>query len=101
MNLLVLSDFSNNSIYVIENAREAFNSEGAVSPTRIIVGAETLLDGPIDVAIDDRDERNLLYVISRNNKKLLRYPLASEGNIAPEASHNFTLEPVSIYFDAR
>ncbi|MFB5945632.1 YncE family protein [Albibacterium profundi] len=101
LNLLVLSDFSNNSIYVIENAREAFNSEGAVSPTRIIVGAETLLDGPIDVAIDDRDERNLLYVISRNNKKLLRYPLASEGNIAPEASHNFTLEPVSIYLDAR
>lgn len=101
LNLLVLSDFSTNSIYLIENAREAFNSQGSVSPTRIIAGAETLLDGPIDVAIDDRDERNLLYVISRNNKKLLRYPLASEGNIAPEASHNFTLEPVSIYLDAR
>lgn len=101
LNLLVLSDFSSNQIYVIENAREAFNTQGPVSPTRVIGGAETLLDGPIDVAIDDREDKELLYVISRNNKMLLRYALGDEGNVAPEASHSFTLTPVSIYLDAR
>ncbi len=101
LNLLVLTDFSNDRIYVIENAREAFNSQGLISATRVIEGAATLLDGPIDVAIDDREERNLLYVISRNSKRLLRYPLSAEGNASPEAEHTFNLTPVSIYLDAR
>jgi len=101
LNLLVLTDFSSNRVYIIENAREAFNSQGAISATRVIEGAETLLDGPIDVAIDDREERNLLYVVSRNNKRLLRYPIGAEGNIGPDAAHTFSLTPVSIYLDAR
>lgn len=101
LNLLVLSDFSANQVYVIENAREAFNVQGTVTPARIISGTETQLDGPIDVAIDDREDSSYLYIINRNSKKLLRYSIGAEGNTAPEASHTFTLEPVSIYLDAR
>src|SRR5690606_21639997 len=65
LNTLVLTDFGSNKIYIIENAKESFNNQGVVTPSRTISGAETQLHTPIDVAIDDREERLFIYAINR------------------------------------
>src|SRR5690606_34843013 len=56
LNMLILTDFGSSKIYIIENAKEAFNTSGSITPTRTIEGALTQLKTPIDVSIDDRDD---------------------------------------------
>ena len=101
LNMLILTDFAASRIYIIENAREAFTTQGNVTPTRIIEGASTQLQGPIDVSFDDRDDRLFIYVADRTSKKVLRFSSADSGNVAPNAVYQFTLTPVSIHIDAR
>jgi len=101
LNMLILADFSAGKIYIIENARAAFTAQGTVTPTRIIEGASTQLQNPIDVSIDDRDDRLYIYVADRTGKKVLRFKSTDSGNVAPNAVYQFTLTPVSIHIDAR
>jgi hypothetical protein len=103
LNLIALSDVANSTIYIIENAREAFTQNQTVMPSQTISGALTRIRNPIDVAIDDRDDKLFLYVADRaeGNKAILRFNLSDRGNVAPEAFHNLTLTPASIFLDAR
>ena len=102
LNTLFLSDFGSGKIYILEHAREAFNTQGTVSPTRIIAGIQTQLQTPIDISVDDREDKSIIYVIDRTAKKLLRFNISDDGNVAPNAVYNqFPLTPVSIYMDAR
>jgi len=101
LNTLVLADFAASKIYIIENAREAFTAQTMVTPTRIIEGASTQLQNPIDVSIDDRDDRLFIYVADRTSKKVLRFRSTDSGNVAPNAVFQFALTPVSIHIDAR
>jgi hypothetical protein len=103
LNLLVLSDVATSTIYIIENAREAFTQNLTLTPTQTISGALTKIKNPIDVAIDDRDDKMFLYIADRaeGNKAILRFNLSDRGNVAPEAFYNLKLTPASIYLDAR
>jgi len=101
LNTLFLTDFGSGKIYIIEHAREAFNTQGTITPTRIIGGTQTQLQTPIDVSVDDREDKLLIYAIDRINKKLLRFKVSDEGNVVPDAIYQFALTPVSIYIDAR
>lgn len=101
LNVLVVSDFASGTIYLIENAREAFTQNSTLSPNQSIGGALTQISQPIDVAIDDRDDKMLLYVADRGKKAIMRFKLSDRGNIAPEATFTTSLTPVSIYLDAR
>lgn len=106
LNLIVVSDVVNSAIYFIENAREAFTQNSVVTTAGSLTGALTQINGPIDIAIDDRDDKLLLYVADRgkegqNKKAILRFNLADRGNIAPQVVYPLTLNPASIYLDAR
>ena len=110
LNMLVLTDFGSSKIYIIENAKEAFNTPGNITPTRTIEGVSTQLRTPIDVSIDDRDDKLFIYVADNADKinnpankgKLLRFKTTDNGNIVPNALYEFpTLTPVSIHMDAR
>lgn len=101
LNLLVVGDFLAGTIYFIENAREAFTQNLTLNPNQSISGVLTQISQPIDVAIDDRDDKLFLYVADRGKKKIMRFKLSDRGNIAPEAVFTTSLTPVSIYLDAR
>ena len=110
LDMLVLTDYGSGKIYIIENAKQAFTTQGNVTPTRTIEGAQTKLQTPIDVSIDDREEELFIYVAdnaadnANNNKeqgKVLRFKTTDSGNVAPNADYQFTLTPVSIHLDAR
>lgn len=101
LNLLVLSDVGNGNVYIIENAREAFTQSSVITSHQTISGALTQISQPIDVAIDDRDEKMFLYVADREKKLVLRFKLADRGNTQPDAVTKTALTPVSIYLDAR
>jgi DNA-binding beta-propeller fold protein YncE len=102
LNTLFLTDFGSGRVYIVENAREAFDTQGIIIPTRVIGGAQTQLQTPIDISVDDREDKLLIYVIDRESKKLLRFKISDEGNVLPEDVYNqFALTPVSIYIDAR
>jgi len=112
LNMLVLTDYGSGKIYIIENAKQAFTTQGDVTPTRTIEGAQTKLQTPIDVSIDDREEQLFIYVVdnanvaenannSKGQGKLLRFKTTDSGNVAPNADYQFELRPVSIHLDAR
>lgn len=103
LNLLVISDVAASKIYFIENAREAFTQNLTVSSSESLSGALTRINQPIDVAIDDRDEKMLLYIADRaeSTKSILRFKLSDRGNIAPQTGFSLPLLPASIYLDAR
>lgn len=101
LNLVVVSDVTNGKVYIIENAREAFTQSSTVSVEQSIGGALTGISQPIDVAIDDRDEKLFLYVADREKKAILRFNLSDRGNVAPQTTYETNLTPVSIYLDAR
>lgn len=102
LNTLFLTDFGSGKIYIIENAREAFNTQGTIVPTRTIGGGQTQLQTPIDISVDDREDRLWVYVIDRESKKLLRFSVSDNGNVAPNSVYDqFALTPVAIYIDAR
>lgn len=101
LNLLVLSDVGNGTVYLVENAREAFTQGSVLTLDQSISGALTQMSQPIDVAIDDRDEKLFLYVADRDKKMILRFNLSDRGNVVPQAVFKTTLTPVSIYLDAR
>lgn len=92
-------------IYVIENALEKFKTGGTITPDRIISGGNANLADPIDVAIDDRDDKpHYIYVADRFGRRISRFLLSDEGNIAPNATRQITnpdRTPEFIYLDAR
>ena len=93
------------SIYIIENALSKFTTGGTITPDRIISGSSANLADPIDVAIDDRDDKeHYIYVADRSGKRISRFLLSANGNIAPNATRQITspaLTPEFIYLDAR
>lgn len=112
LDVLVLSDIgpgninsSDNSadgkIYIIENAKEVIAAGGTVTPTRTITGSATRLVDPIDVAITDLPNRNhFIYVIDRV-RRLSRFAIDANGDVAAEATASLSLTPEFIYLDSR
>jgi len=91
-------------IYIIENALSKFDAGGTITPDRIISGSNANLIDPIDVAIDDRDDKeHYIYVADRFGRRISRFLLSANGNIAPNASSLITTPPRMefIYLDAR
>ncbi|GGH05034.1 hypothetical protein FAZ19_05190 [Sphingobacterium alkalisoli] len=97
--ILALTDYKVNSgapepnvgdgrILIFENFSQ-YTSSGTIVPTRVITGANTLLQQPLDVALDTRegeDDALFIYVadagpVSRN---VLRFKLSDTGNVEPD-----------------
>ncbi|ULT27437.1 hypothetical protein KUH03_12200 [Sphingobacterium sp. E70] len=66
----------------------------------MIGGSATGLEEPTGVAIDDRIENGkFLYISDAKNRKISRFKLTDEGNVAPELTQEYgTLIPNYIFW---
>ncbi len=88
-------------IYIIEGALSKFAANSAVTPNRTIIGSNTMLGNPVDIAFDARTGKKLIYIAEKAQKKILVFRLTDNGNIAPATSTTVTTLPESLHIDAR
>ena len=88
-------------IYIIENASAKLSAGGNIAANRIIYGASTLLGNPVDIAFDDRNNKSLIYIAEKANKRILTFKLSDNGNVAPTTNITSTRLPEDIFLDAR
>jgi hypothetical protein len=106
--ILVLTDYAvvNNQvrdgrILIFENFSSRTVTE-KITPTRVIQGAATKLGQPMDVAIDPRAGGEYIYVADPVAKRVFRYLITDEGNVAPNNELNLkNRSPESLSLDAR
>ncbi len=108
LDVMVLADYgtegaADGRVYIIEGVKAHLAQASAtVTPTRTISGSQTGFSGPIDVAIDPRAEKRLIYVADRTNRTVSRFNLSDNGNVAPQALITFdNRAPFSLFLDAR
>lgn len=93
---------SDGSIHIITDASSKFTESGAaIVPSRTIKGALTGLGNPVDVAWDDREGKDLIYIAEKAKRKILVFNYSGTGNIAPIVIADLTSSPEAIYLDAR
>jgi hypothetical protein len=102
LDVLVLSDYDQARIYIIEEASQYFaQASSTVTPSRVITGSSTGLMGPVDVSLDDREGAGNLYVADKRAKSVLRFKISDQGNVQPQSVVSFPLSPEAVYIDAR
>lgn len=93
---------SDGSIHIITDASSKFTDSGApIVPSQTIKGALTGLGNPVDVAWDDREGKDLIYIAEKAKRKILVFNYSGTGNIAPTVIADLTSSPEAIYLDAR
>ena len=93
---------SDGSIHIITDASSKFTESGAsIAPSKTIKGALTGLGNPVDVAWDDREGKDLIYIAEKARRKILVFKYSGTGNIAPSVIADLTSSPEAIYLDAR
>ncbi|MEO6673553.1 MAG: hypothetical protein ABIN93_08985 [Ginsengibacter sp.] len=60
-----------------------------------------MLGNPVDIAFDERDNKKLIYIAEKANKKILVFKLSDNGNAAPATIISTTRLPEDIFLDAR
>jgi hypothetical protein len=102
--ILVLSDYvgegTDGRILIFEGF-SSHKSTGTLTPTRIISGSATKLQQPLDVAIDMREGGRYIYVADAKAKRVLRFNLEDDGNVAPDNELSVGNTPQSIFLDSR
>lgn len=90
------------SIHIITDANSKFTESGSpIAPSRTIRGALTGLGNPVDVAWDDREGKDLIYIAEKARRKILVFNYSATGNIAPSVIADLSSSPEAIYLDAR
>jgi len=84
-------------IYVFTDAALKLSSGGTFSANRIIYGAATGLGNPVDVAVDTRPNKNLIYVAEKANKKISAFKLSDNGNVAPTITSATSRAPEALF----
>ncbi|HIY74882.1 MAG TPA: hypothetical protein H9825_01360 [Candidatus Sphingobacterium stercorigallinarum] len=106
-NMLAVTDFSSaggetkGRVLLFENFSELAASTGTISPTRVIEGATTGLQQPVDVDLDFREGSEFLYVADAQARKVFRFKKADSGDVAPDQVYENGLTPISLSLDAR
>lgn len=101
LDYLVVAD-NGGSVFIIEDAKAKLSAGGAVSPSRTITG----LTNPADVAIDDRSNKNKLYIADRGAHAIYIYDITTaSGSSSQEGGYTFPTgnarTPEFIHLDAR
>lgn len=106
--IMVMTDYSvsgntvNNGRILIFDNFSSNTTNQKISPSRIITGATTKLNQPMDVAIDVRPEGKYIYVADSGAKRVFRYLIDDSGDIAPNGELNLrNRTPESLSLDAR
>lgn len=106
--ILVMTDYAvignevkNGRILIFENFSASTTTQ-KITPTRVITGAATKLNQPMDVAIDPRGGGKYIYVADPAAKRVFRYLIEDDGNVAPNGELSLKgRAPESISLDAR
>lgn len=106
--ILVLTDYTvvqgttfEGRVLIFENF-SSHTSTQTLTPTRVISGNATMLKQPMDIAIDPREDGKYLYVADIETKRVLRFLISDQGNVAPTGVLNFNNRtPMSLSLDAR
>ncbi|WP_164108821.1 MULTISPECIES: hypothetical protein [Sphingobacterium] len=105
--ILLLTDYvqdqaNSGKILVFEKFSQ-YQSSQTITPTRIVTGALTLLQEPIDVAIDTKEDGKYFFVADPVARRVFRFLISDTGNVAP--NDEITIEnnrrPRSISLDSR
>ena len=101
--LMVVTDLASAKVMIFEKVSEWLSqNSGTITPTRVLSGANTQLEAPVDVVVDVRENSQFIYIADRVAKKVFRFPLQAGGNVTPEAIINFGgITPNGLYLDAR
>lgn len=75
LDLLVTTDVKTGRVYFIPNAKTAFMNRETLAAPQFLGGINSEFIEPIDVAIDDRDDKAFLYVADRKLKESFAFPL--------------------------
>lgn len=93
---------SDGVIYKINNVSTEFTVGGkTINPTAIIKGVNTSLGNPMDIAWDDRETSDFIYVAEKANRKILVFKYADIGDVKPLGFASLTHGPEAIHLDAR
>lgn len=84
-------------IYIFEGAAAKLGSGGTFTADRVIYGTNTGLGNPVDVAIDTRANKNLIYVAEKANKRINAFKLSDNGNVAPSITASTTRLPEALF----
>lgn len=104
--VLALTDYPNESavgqgrILIFDNF-SSLSSQERITPTRIITGTNTGLQMPVDIELDRRASGVYLYVADSSAKKVFRFKISDDGNVAPDKELNTVQTPVGLALDAR
>jgi len=107
--ILVASDYTGSGVdgrvLIFENFSQT-TSNTTLTPTRVISGPSTHLLQPLDVAIDSREGGKYIYVADAGAKKIFRFHITDNGNVAPDAelsvgNGSTSYTPQSIFLDSR
>lgn len=104
--ILLLTDYTENGnnggrILIFEKFSQ-YKAEQTITPTRVVSGALTGLMEPLDVAIDTREQGKYFFVADPVARRVFRFLIADEGNVAPNAELSFSNRPPrSISLDSR
>lgn len=105
--VLLLTDIGNEAsnsdgaVYIFENIITQLIDGGTINPTRTISGAATALGNPVDVTVDDREGKDIIYIAEKANSKILGFKLTDNGNTAPYLNTTVNTPPESVWVDAR
>ncbi|SKB46540.1 hypothetical protein SAMN05660841_00674 [Sphingobacterium nematocida] len=104
--VLLLTDYvqgqaNSGKILVFEKFSQ-YQASQTITPTRIVTGALTKLQEPMDVAIDSKEDGKYFFVADPAASRVFRFLISATGNVAPDAE--LTVEnrrPRSISLDSR
>lgn len=113
-NVLAITDFTDGrtlgsgKIFLFDNFSDLIEQEGDITPSRVITGPSTGLIQPVDVVLDTRENGVYLYVADRASRRVSRFRISDNGNVAPDKYIETTEEaygkqatPVGLALDTR
>ncbi len=104
--ILVLSDYESSGVgarvLVFEHFSQ-YKTNATIQPTRVISGASTLLQEPLSVTMDGKENPKYIYVSDVGAKRIFRFKLEDSGDVAPDKEMTIgnNQTPQSIFLDSR
>lgn len=89
------------AIHIISGAAAKVSAGGTITPDRTVRGSATLLGNPVDLAWDDREESDLIYIAEKSGNRILVFKFSDSANAAPSSIKKLASSPESLYLDAR
>lgn len=83
-------------IYIIKGAAAKIAAGGNVTADAVIYGSNTMLGNPVDIAIDDRNAKGIIYVAEKANKRILAFKVTDANNASPTINVSTTYSPEAI-----